>query len=118
VHVLLQSLHNRLDPFFGNSSDPQSFHKYGYVHGDPIQMIDPTGEFGVVGLLIGAAAQLLPGPGDMIRGAFEASISCCVMEKSRCVVSIFVSFKTRCPKFGLATDSEKAYKASPNVLDT
>jgi RHS repeat-associated protein len=66
---------NRLDPFFGNSSDPQSFHKYGYVHGDPIQMIDPTGEFGVVGLLIGAAAQLLPGPRDMIRGAFEALVT-------------------------------------------
>jgi RHS repeat-associated protein len=40
---------NRLDPFAGNSSDPQSFHKYGYVHGDPIQGIDPTGMFlGVV----------------------------------------------------------------------
>ena len=36
---------NRLDPFAGNSSDPQSFHKYAYVHGDPIQNIDPTGEF-------------------------------------------------------------------------
>ncbi len=35
---------NRLDPFFGNSSDPQSFHKYGYVHGDPIHGIDPTGK--------------------------------------------------------------------------
>jgi RHS repeat-associated protein len=36
---------NRLDPFAGNSSDPQSFHKYAYVHGDPIQGIDPTGMF-------------------------------------------------------------------------
>ena len=26
---------NRLDDFFGNHQDPQSFHKYAYVHGDP-----------------------------------------------------------------------------------
>ena len=43
---------NRLDPFAGNSSDPQSFHKYAYVHGDPIQGIDPTGMFfSLVGFL-------------------------------------------------------------------
>jgi hypothetical protein len=35
---------NRLDPFFGNLQDPQSLHKYLYVHGDPIGGIDPTGE--------------------------------------------------------------------------
>ncbi len=35
---------NRLDPFFGNSADPQSFHKYGYVHSDPVHGIDPTGK--------------------------------------------------------------------------
>jgi RHS repeat-associated protein len=45
---------DRLDPFAGNSQDPQSFHKYGYVHGDPIQGIDPSGMFfGVAGLAIG-----------------------------------------------------------------
>ncbi len=27
---------NRLDPFFGNLQDPQSLHKYLYVHGDPV----------------------------------------------------------------------------------
>lgn len=36
---------NRLDPFFGNQSDPQSFHKYLYTHGDPVNGIDPTGFF-------------------------------------------------------------------------
>ena len=34
---------NRLDPFFGNLRDPQSLHKYLYVHGDPIQYTDPLG---------------------------------------------------------------------------
>ncbi len=35
---------NRLDPFRGRHSDPQSFHKYAYTHGDPVNGIDPTGE--------------------------------------------------------------------------
>ena len=34
---------NRLDPFFGNTNDPQSLHKYLYVHGDPVNGVDPTG---------------------------------------------------------------------------
>jgi len=35
---------SRLDPFAGNMHDPQSLHKYLYVHGDPVNGIDPTGE--------------------------------------------------------------------------
>ena len=50
---------NRLDPFAGNSSDPQSFHKYAYVHGDPIQGIDPTGLFAEVLALQTANAVIL-----------------------------------------------------------
>ena len=34
---------NRLDPFEGNSEDPQSLHKYAYAHCDPVNGIDPTG---------------------------------------------------------------------------
>tara|TARA_R110002095_G_scaffold211465_1_gene199674 strand:+ start:261 stop:2441 length:2181 start_codon:yes stop_codon:yes gene_type:complete len=34
---------NRLDDFAGNSRDPQSFHKYLYTHGDPINGKDPLG---------------------------------------------------------------------------
>jgi RHS repeat-associated protein len=34
---------NRLDLFFGNLNDPQSFHKYLYTHADPINGIDPNG---------------------------------------------------------------------------
>jgi RHS repeat-associated protein len=47
---------NRLDPFAGNVEDPQSLHKYLYVHGDPIQGVDPTGNFeALVGTLQGLA---------------------------------------------------------------
>jgi len=42
---------NRLDPFFGELLDPLSLHKYLYVHGDPIQGIDPTGKFFAVSVL-------------------------------------------------------------------
>lgn len=42
---------NRLDPFFGNLNDPQSLHKYLYTHGDPVNGIDPTGEFSLSGML-------------------------------------------------------------------
>lgn len=36
---------NRLDPFFGNLSDPLSLHKYLYVHADAVNGIDPSGAF-------------------------------------------------------------------------
>jgi RHS repeat-associated protein len=36
---------NRLDPFFGNLSDPLSLHNYIYCHDNPVNGIDPTGEF-------------------------------------------------------------------------
>ncbi|XZE20921.1 putative Ig domain-containing protein [Pirellulaceae bacterium SH449] len=54
----------RLDPFAGNPNDPFSFHKYGFVHGDPLTGIDPSGlsfitqipiAFGIAGGLIGGA---------------------------------------------------------------
>ncbi len=38
-----QGIFNRLDPFFGNQDDPQSLHKYAYVHGDPVNGSDPSG---------------------------------------------------------------------------
>ena len=45
---------NRLDPFAGNNSDPQSLHKYLYAHGNPVMNVDPTGLFSIVS--IGAAS--------------------------------------------------------------
>ena len=63
---------NRLDPFAGNMQDPQSLHKYTYVHGDPIQMADPTGLFGgLAGAVAGAAIRgaLVGGVGGAAYGA-------------------------------------------------
>jgi RHS repeat-associated protein len=50
----------RLDPFAGNPTDPFSFNKYGFVHADPVQGIDPTGENLLgVGLAIGVVLLVL-----------------------------------------------------------
>jgi len=35
---------NRVDPFSGNYSDPQSLHKYLYCHANPTNGIDPSGK--------------------------------------------------------------------------
>jgi hypothetical protein len=35
-----------MDPFYGVQEDPQSFHKYLYTPGDPINYIDPSGRSG------------------------------------------------------------------------
>lgn len=43
---------NRLDPFEGNSEDPQSLHKYAYAHCDPVNMIDPSGNYGIMNLMM------------------------------------------------------------------
>ena len=68
---------NRLDPFSGNASDPQSLHKYRYTQGDPVEFSDPTGQFeGLAGLLaglaigIGRSGQEL-GQGAIITGLLE-----------------------------------------------
>jgi len=47
---------NRLDPFFGRLTDPQSLHKYLYVHGDPIARVDPRGLDGTLITTLKAAA--------------------------------------------------------------
>jgi RHS repeat-associated protein len=46
---------NRLDPFFGNLTDPLSLHNYLYVHSDPVNNYDPSGEFSVGGTISSVA---------------------------------------------------------------
>jgi RHS repeat-associated protein len=48
-------LFNQTDPYAGNIQDPQSLHKYLYCHNNPVNGIDPTGEFTVVQVAITVA---------------------------------------------------------------
>ena len=63
---------NRLDPFAGNFSDPQSLHKYLYTHGDPVNGIDPSGMLNLVSLGFSvnwSTNTRLQGAGPQIRAA-------------------------------------------------
>jgi len=46
---------NRVDPFSGSLSEPQSLHKYLYCHNNPVNYIDPTGNFTTI---LGAVSAL------------------------------------------------------------
>jgi RHS repeat-associated protein len=50
---------NRVDPFFGNLRDPQSFHKYLYTHADPVNATDPTGRETLTSLMVGTTIQAI-----------------------------------------------------------
>ncbi len=70
-----------IDPFVGNHQDPQSLHKYLYVHNNPINSIDPTGmmEFSLSGLLItsviaGLISSVIAGEVVRIRGGATQQI--------------------------------------------
>jgi RHS repeat-associated protein len=41
---------NQIDPYMGNNYDPQSLHKYLYCHANPVNAVDPSGEFGIFGI--------------------------------------------------------------------
>lgn len=46
---------NRLDPVRGKVDDPLSLNKYTYAYSDPVQNLDPTGQFTLIGLMISVA---------------------------------------------------------------
>ena len=50
---------NAMDTFMGSNQDPQSLHKYAYVHGDPINAIDPLGHRSILEFLFWAAIVLV-----------------------------------------------------------
>ncbi|MFO0942299.1 MAG: putative Ig domain-containing protein [Pirellulales bacterium] len=41
-----------LDPYAGNAQDPLSFNKYGFVHANPVTSTDPSGLFGLGGMVV------------------------------------------------------------------
>ncbi|MBX3420679.1 MAG: RHS repeat-associated core domain-containing protein [Pirellulaceae bacterium] len=59
---------NQLDPLAGNSSDPHSFHKYAYVHGDPVNGVDPSGMFAQVAFIHLRAAYIQAGRSAALGG--------------------------------------------------
>jgi RHS repeat-associated protein len=61
---------NRLDPFFGNINDPQSFHKYLYSHADPISNFDPSGTNAVMAVL----ASIVGGFAGAIVGGYSGYV--------------------------------------------
>jgi RHS repeat-associated protein len=49
---------SRLDPFSGSRHAPLSFGKYGYVHGNPVNGLDPSGQFfSAIGSLVVSGIQ-------------------------------------------------------------
>jgi RHS repeat-associated protein len=60
---------NRTDPFAGNTQDPQSLHKYAYVHNNPVNGIDPTGMFSIGNVMTTVAII------GVLTGIFNTAIS-------------------------------------------
>jgi RHS repeat-associated protein len=68
---------NQLDPYGGNTQDPQSLHKYLYVHNNPVNGIDPSGKqytyveqlsvMQVVGMMIADLAPYLLGAAAVLE---------------------------------------------------
>jgi RHS repeat-associated protein len=44
---------NRMDPYAGSPQDPQSLHKYLYCHANPVNSVDPSGEWTVSQVVVG-----------------------------------------------------------------
>jgi len=49
---------NSRDDFAGRMQDPQSLHKYAYCHADPVNNVDPSGEFLLGDLLFSTAIRI------------------------------------------------------------
>jgi len=73
-----------VDPFAGNTNDPQSLHKYTYCHNDPVNSVDPSGKFSLVEVLIRAAISALlmrliaPNVGRILKGLIPDWVLECI----------------------------------------
>ncbi len=71
---------NRVDPFAGNTQDPQSLHKYAYAYANPVMGVDPSGLVSLTELMLAVSSILLtfssyanaPGPNDRIYSGSDA----------------------------------------------
>jgi RHS repeat-associated protein len=57
----------QMDTWMGRDQEPATLHKYLYVHADPLNMVDPTGNFGMSSL--GTAMRVLGNIGSRILAA-------------------------------------------------
>ncbi|MDD5705612.1 MAG: PKD domain-containing protein [Kiritimatiellae bacterium] len=49
-----------LDPYSGSPHDPQSLHKYTYCHADPVNGVDPSGEYTLTEqMMVGAITSII-----------------------------------------------------------
>ncbi len=48
---------NRMDPYTGEKTQPQNLHEYVYCNNDPINLTDPTGQFGLPALQMNMSFQ-------------------------------------------------------------
>jgi RHS repeat-associated protein len=70
---------NQRDTFAGNNSDPQSLHKYLYANCDPVNGIDPSGQWTmteimvIVGIWAFLGAQVAQAPGPNDRGVYHSA---------------------------------------------
>jgi RHS repeat-associated protein len=61
-----------LDPYAGNIYDPQSLHKYAYCHTDPVNAVDPSGEFALADITM--ASTIAFGVTGAIVGGYHGGI--------------------------------------------
>ncbi|MCP3994429.1 MAG: hypothetical protein GY722_05105 [bacterium] len=65
-----------IDPFPGNATEPITLHRYLYAHNDPANVIDPTGEQGILQFSLGQViVTLLAGLALLSVFAVRASVS-------------------------------------------
>lgn len=114
----------RLDPYFGETGEPQSLHKYAYVHGGPVNAWDPSGLFSIGSVIqsigissvyttlsttsLGAIAAQLTGQsiGDGLIAGFQLGAAVSILKsfgRSQALQAVFDAVVTAVSEFILWT---------------
>ncbi|MCC5864877.1 MAG: RHS repeat-associated core domain-containing protein, partial [Wenzhouxiangella sp.] len=64
-----------MDTYQGRIHEPQTLHKYLYVHADPVNMVDPSGEFGIAGFFSGFGGRFWDFTLGLARGVLVRPIN-------------------------------------------